>query len=741
MTATNPKLRLNKITKLILSVLCVSSSAAANAQQVTMAQTGFSGLLRTPTAQTLNFGEVTFSASWEDNVDENSFATKGAHNSLAAGIGLIPGLEFIVQDTYKKFQWDGWGKHLGSDLSFSTKYQLSRWFPQMGVNIPNLDVAIGFQDFGGANSFHKNLYTVASYQYKEFQFSAGYGKGYNQNQMGENFLGRPFGGVSWQATTWAQLIAEYDGTGANTGIKLFTPEQWLPRGWQVNLAAQLYSGSETFNRDNAWYGLQLNIPLSSGTNTDRYTNNGVVHNPVTTTTVVPHPIQKTKNAPVVITKKRTTNSENSNLWKLKSTNVTTEKTTGVTDAQLDRIANRLSAEGFESISVGKKGERVVVALENTIYSWNDIDALGVALGMISETLTTASTGKGKFELYLLKKNIPVIKVTGNALHYMNFLNSDNKHVLIPHGSGLYVTNYNLNSALESVNWLTHEQRKASYTPRLGLAPSLYSSLGTDYGVFDYSLALAVNLQLPLWQGAEIDVRGMAPIEHTNDYGKGREFPFQKHQSGVDRILIHQAFSLPHNVMTQFSLGRIFRDYEGVMNETRWQSPSGRHKVSFEVSRFEHKDFDNLVGEPAIATYRYHMPERDWSVELSGGQYWQGDKGYSIISKHWFGDTAINITYQDTDQTFAGLTFEIPFTPRKEMRARGVQVTGINQWRWGYRTQLNDTHNMINSGLGGTSTLQHSIDRVYYNRDRLSPAYIRSNQDRLKTAYQRYVTKN
>ena len=762
-------------TTIFFSLLSISMGSGATGYSQSFAQTGFTGLLRTPNAHSLSFGDFNFSMGWEDNVEKDVSAYIGAHNSLIAGVGVLPGLEFVVQNTYKRYQWDGYKLGPGSDLSFAAKYELNQWLqgvshvlprfdkflPHFKIDLSRTKFAVGLQDFGGANAFHKNLYTVASYQHNDFEFSMGYGKGYSSNQMGANYLNGIFGGVSWQATPWAQLMTDFDGTGFNAGIKLSAPQYWLPKNWQVDAIAQLYSDSDMLNRDNAWYGLQITVPLTSGSSPDRYTSHGVNRSTLSTTATKSLALGKvTTNTINSIAKweKNTTRSNGQEIekdttsksqlgtnstWQLNSPLKAQQyRQQSPSDAQLDKISTKLIEEGFETVSVGRSNKRIVVAFENNIFRQNELDGLGVALGIVAEELTTPSTKQTKFDIYLLKRNIPVIKLSGNAERYMNFLQADNRGHTLTSGSSLYANNYNLEASISRVEWLSSDQQPSAFVPRIGFFPSLFSVLGTEYGVFDYSLALAGNIQLPLWQGAELDVRGSTPITSSSDFGDGRNTRFQGHSSSVDRILLHQAVSLPQGVVTQFSAGQVYEYFHGAMNETRWQSPSGRHKIRFEVGYFEHKDVKGLTAEPAIAYYRYHMPEHDWSIELSTGKYWHGDNGYSIVSKHWFGDTTVNITLQKSDFTFAGLSFSIPLTLRKEMRPQGYQVTGIDQWTWGYRTMISNSANYLYYGnLVASPDLQHNIDRVYFNRDRLSPSYIRANLNRLRSAYQHYVKKN
>ena len=132
--------------------------------------------------------------------------------------------------------------------------------------------------------------------------------------------------------------------------------------------------------------------------------------------------------------------------------------------------------------------------------------------------------------------------------------------------------------MQGIEWLSEAQASADFVPRFIFSPHLYSNLGTELGVFDYSLALSSNVQVPLWSGGVVDLRHLLPIMHSDSYDDGEYFARERHKSEVDRILFHQAFALPVGIVTQFTLGQVYKSYLGILNETRWQSPSGKHRI-------------------------------------------------------------------------------------------------------------------------------------------------------------------
>ncbi|GAA4874794.1 YjbH domain-containing protein [Ferrimonas pelagia] len=732
--------RLRPLSLAIASLFAVPAFAAP--MPINFAQTGFSGLLRTPHAEVVNFGDITASYNVEDNIvyhrdHPSGIYQQGAHKTLLLGVGLLPSVEFAVQNTHKRFNGEG-GYHggAGSDLSYATKISSRYLFPDSPFSF-----AVGMQDITkrGDATFHQNHYAVASYRYGPLRFSLGGGSGDKKNQMGEDYLSGVFGGVEYQAFDWLQLVADHDGTGANVGLKLSSPQGWLPDRWRLDTVIQGYSNSETHNRDNGYAGVQLTIPLTSGTRSSvaekqraqaRYGAKEPSGTPRSSVSPQSPPKpDKTRPAPNA---NATPNAESHYLSAVERGQLANGRSaspiqpngaesshSGSAIDVTERLLKALGDEGFENIRIQQHDGKLAVAAENNLYSWNEMDAIGAILAQISDIYAD------DFEFYLLNNRIPVMKIEGNGDGYAAFLGEN--HTVAE--QQLSVQTFDVGREYGQVGWDSGYQYSGAWVPRINLAPNLRSTIGTEWGVFDYSLALGTNLVMDMWKGASVDVRHLLPVSASDD-PKASNRPVAEHVSEIDRALIHQAVSLPYGVFTQFSAGLVYSDYFGVQNESKWQSPSGRHAFRFNGGYFEHRDLDYTM-TPSLGYYRYARADWDWAFEAHTGEYLYGDSGYGVRSIHWFGDTQVSIEFNQTTSTFAGLYFSFPLGPQRNMRPRGFQVTGTDQWRWGYYTRADSGVNYLSPFSIQQLDLQHSIDRVYFNRDRLSPEYIRANVKRLR----------
>lgn len=719
----------------VLALACTLTPAVtAQAVSNSMAQTGFSGLLRIPNAESLKFGDLSLNYQLEDNINYDTCYGCGAHKTILMGVGLFPGLEFTVQNTHKLISdGPGWSGTHSSDLSFSGKYDFKPFLPEDWFSF-----ALGVQDHGGAASKHENAYAVASKSLfantpYNFRLTAGYGKGSANNQMGSAYLQGAFAGVEWQPTEWLQFVGDYDGTGMNAGFKLFSADSWLPSGWKANVTYQAYSQSNTKNRDNQWLGLGLTLPMSIGADTQRYAKDGIDEE---------YPLPSAQSVVAVTQAQKTHEKTDVNLPSLSALAQKEQK-----QLQSARLATALVKYGFENIRTGWIKNTLVVTLENNLFNWNELDALGVALGLIVDNSSAES-----FEFYLLNNQISVLKVTGNRQQFQDYLQQRPEQPVRVHG--LTISNQRLDA--QNVSWVAKRQASSNFVPRLIFSPHLRSAMGTEFGVFDYSLALSSNLQMSLWKGGVVDVRHLLPIMHSDSYDDGEHFAKSRHKSEVDRILFHQAFALPAAIVTQFSMGQVYKSYRGVLNETRWQSATGTHRLKSEIGDFsnENNDFDY---QPMLLSYRYFVRALDLSLEGTYGQHWAGDMGGSLSIKQWFGDMSVNITYQNTEcdrsntqfscasdgyatnHEYAGLTFQFPFGTRKNASPEiGLQIKTLEQWGYGYRSRINNRYNYIGGNRAGKSNLQYNVDQQYFNRDRLSKSYIESNMQRLRESYRAYL---
>ena len=169
---------------------------------------GFTGVINTPNAQVLDYGELSF--SWNNQFDEH---LRGYNHNLpytssddyVFGVGILPSLE--MQGRLKE------QPKYARDLSANFKFKLPKiidWFP---------DIAIGAQDVGSAANKYENYYLVADKSVGPLRASVGYGYS-NSSAKGKRMDG-VFGAVELQTFSWLSLLAEYDGKQKHIGARVW----------------------------------------------------------------------------------------------------------------------------------------------------------------------------------------------------------------------------------------------------------------------------------------------------------------------------------------------------------------------------------------------------------------------------------------------------------------------------------------------------------------------------------------
>lgn len=699
---------INQLATAISVTLALSAPVIAKVDNHLSAQS-FTGAFFTPNAQVIDQGDA--SLFYGQGVPHNNHIAELDNMFFAAS--FAPGLEAggrVVTQTYdcNIYTESNCGIR---DLSASVKYQLPFVHDYTGFNL-----AIGAQDIGGAANNFEAYYLVADYEFEilPLRVSAGYG----QSELAMGIMDGPFGSVELQPLSFVQLIGEYDSAEVNAAAKVFTPEGLLPYGAQVAFQYQLYSGHKTTRsnvEDQTVWSVNASIPLLNYNFTE---------------------FDQFKNIDQLSVKDKIDIAQS----KSKA-------------ASLKALETALIDEGFLNVQFGKNNNKLVIALENRRYNQNQIDGIGVALGIITSHVgedmfaeLEIDSPEQSFELFALVNAIPMIQVSSSATCYREFIRSNTDC------SQLKFSTIKLTTKMDNVAWIGDVKAKGAGKSQLIFSPAIRHRDATEYGVFDFSLALSSNLYTPLWQGAAIDIRHLTPIDNSDDFEDGRIWQDSRYESEVDRAMIHQAFRFPFDVSTQFSYGVLYKDYKGILNDTQWRSPTGMHTVAFQVSDFAYKDdiYDN--GAPAdnkstsIASYTLDLAEYNWQGEIQTGSYWNGDSGFKVTSMYWVGDVKLSAEYQNTTaedadeaEEFVKLSVTMPLTFWRDMKPnKFVQIRGTDNYVHSVQTRIGNSHNNLNAGLGGSILLKHNLTRQYYNNNRISVDYYDEKQVRLRNAYLRYL---
>ena len=688
----------------ILFVLALLPTVILAAEpETTMSFQGYSGLINTPTARLFDEGKYYLQYS-------NQVETRGGYRN-GDNYNFAVGLWEYVEVSGRLADYNLGGENGLTDLSTNIKlgmpYIPKDWF----------SLAVGIQDLGGAANFFDAKYVVASKNiFSDVNVSLGMG----ESDSNQGRLDGVFAGIEWQPYQWLKLSAEYDAADTQLGMHLSSPKNWLNSGLQLTSNILLSSTNEEL-KDDVYYGIGLAIPLNF-----EITNNSSTYS-------VNH----------------------SRLKKFQEYSQLDDVESGVVDRsgiiERSRVEHLLAKEGFEAIKVGEADiNTVYVEVENHIYNRNQIDGLGVILGIINKHI---QQNYSHFKLVLKEREIPILVVKGSLAEYNAFLR-DNQPLKLDISTDTFMSQRrNPTADLDHTNdyWLK---------PRFTFWPGIVSTVGTELGAFDASVALISHLELPLWHGAAVTAQHTTQVTETKNFKEGEFFADNRPITGLKEYSFHQTFSLPYSVKNMASFGRYRDTYNYFANEVRWQSFGGSHKLNLLTASYENqviperehyngcnilflrcwKETEPQQRDVVVAKYRYYNANLNVSAELQVGQYWQQDKGVVAKLERMFGDVTLNLTYKNTKvaneeaNQFIGFGFSIPLTPRKDHNNKYFQVRGKPTWQYSLNTLVGKSHNTITPGSGDSTQLFYNLDSAFYNNNRLSSEYIYENSNRLKQAY-------
>lgn len=613
---------------------------------------GYSGLINTPNSNVLSTGEVLFGVnnSFNNHLRYYNYDAKVDKSSnYFLGIGFLENFEVFLRLTENSYVDDRFIAI--RDLSANFKYRL----PIKYKYLPN--IAIGWQDMGGANSFFGNKYFVLDKEfYNFFSLSLGYGKSSTDRDKRMDGI---FGGAVISPLSWLSLIYEYDTKEHHIGAEV----------------------KKDFNEWNIGVKVAQNITQKKGENNFF----GV------TLSYKPNRIKKRIHLDEYIP------------------NIQTSKESK--KYSLNELENILVKIGFENIEIGKKGNEIFIAIENSVFLRNDLDALDT----LFEILSNGIKNYNRYTISIKKSNIDTIILKGDISLLKNYSKSPN---LIDKKSIKSLNRVNR----KDFQIITKNRQNNYFIPRLSFSPVLKTYYGTEVGVFDYALGVRANLYATLYKGAILNISGIVPLNNSENFNKGKAFYSsykERLDTHIDEVMFHQAFYL-NSILNLASVGIFRKDYYGGMFESGYSY--GKHRFSFKAGYFDSQT--EIGSQIAIASYRKYWEDLNLFTEVQTGRYWANDTGTTLSLKRYFNNIGVSLYYKKGEEgSFAGLSLSIPLTQRKASRSKYLQVQGVNDFTHSINTRVGENHNNIAIGVMDNPTTSINLNNYYRNRDRVDRAYI------------------
>jgi hypothetical protein len=671
----------------------------AQAQQ--MSPLGFSGAINSPTADVLPYGslKMSYSNSIPELSKRSPFEPFGGFN---AGFGVLPGLEVTGRLAFAGdvncSQFDPTCTGRQRDLSISGKYQLPLQLPL------NTQIAVGFTDYGGAATNYRSAYGVATSAVGPFDLSLGFAKKSSANAL----LDGVFGSARLHLTDKVQVVAENDSQVGRIGAS-FTQPITDQAAIQLGLSRKL-SGAAT-----------------------------QVSNQFTASLLYFYDKQ--------VARKRV-----SDIQYATGASVAPASYSGPTAEQLRRndqltpaaqteiLTKSLKKSGFAQITVrhanaqGNKPASWHLTVEPILKRQAQAQAIGSALATWMEHIGSAPANL-TLELTYMGQMYRRVSTTRACL--ISFARGSSQ---CDQGEALQFDQAPRDDADKQLQTLTDESRSLNLRPQFEAGLNLRTAVGTEVGLFDYSLALDLGAQVQLAQGLFAQGNVHIPTLQSDDFREFGNFRFLGHpKARVEQGLVSYARPVKiaeHQIQTQLSAGVINAFNRGFQADALWFDPTGKWRIGGTAGSYNN---DGQKVTPLLLSLRRSIIPGEWALEGMAGEFLGGDKGWLVRSQHWMGDTIVGLflhsskggTVGNKKISFAGISVSAPLSAFWQKDFGLASVRGQDRLGWSLRTKVGETDNAVSGGAAEIPRARHGVwtDFSDFDRGGVADAWARRNKIR------------
>ncbi len=651
-----------------------------------LATSGSRGGLTIPGPRSIPQGDAALSVS---NYMEPAWSARSVHNNYLLGLGLWQGVELSgrIAD-YNNPPPPGVFLVTGiRDLSANLKWQLPTWWAA------GPDIAVGMTDIGGGAVNFSSRYFVVGDDLGPLSWSLGYGRASDARSK-PYALDGGFGGLEWRfGASGVSALVEHDSHQAHVGVRYHSdPIAALGQSQLVASLQRSLNGKDVLgvSNDATSFGVTLVMPLGRHAQRDRRAQD------------VPElPTHAAAQAP---------------------------GTSFSTQDLAERLHTSLTQAGLERVRVGALGNLWVVEFENTRYLQNEVDALGLVLGLAAEW---APPSVHNIRAVALKTGQAVQTAEAGVADIRAFLR---RQAGLP--NGLTVRDASAYDA-EGVQWTSGVAGTPSARSwvRLELGPVINYAVATEVGLFDYSLGAQASTFVPLWRGAEVVTQHVGRVSNSFNYEPGQVFNNSLVREGLKTAAIQQTLWLAPGVLASVGAGRYQFDRDGVQGQLNWNVPGRDDVVRLRAAAYK-ADPAYPQQNVGSASYRW-VPQANTWLEFGAQQYSDGTQGPSVVFTRWFGDVSVNVFYRKGGVSqFAGVELSFPLAPRQGMSPSPLQLAGVSQFQTGIRTRITDNNtnaNLVQFDAVRDLALDYNLERRQLNAGRVGGQYVNSQLESLREA--------
>ena len=630
---------------------------------------------------------------------------------MSYGLGIIQNVELFGRFAYYTNIPPGIFAYGGPrDLSANIKVQIP-YLPEKGPQL-----AIGMNDLAGGSTHFRSIYVVATQRWRALSGSLGYALGTNE-EYGKTFDGT-FGGLALRlGPTGLFLLAEYDGQMSHAGSRWLSPP--IKKLGDLQMTATLqraFSFTPIIgkDRDATFFALGLQWPVG---NLDIHREH---FQPAVTARLAEPPARTSEQ----------TMEEPSKPLRVE---------------QLSPFRQTLEAVGLERVRVGLRGDtshpELVVEYENHRYGQNEVDALGLVLGLGSEM---APVNVQRIRVITLKDGLGLYETAVDVLAYRAFLRQGS---VDPVRDSL-TWHSKRSGTVDATHWEREASSPEASSPptrmRFEIGPDLNYTLGTELGAFDYSLAAKARLIAPLWAGARFTSSYIAPIDHSLNMNRYEAFANMRQSRGMETISLGQSFWIGNRILLNVAAGQFHFHSLGTQSELEAFVPGTSDVLRLRGAAY-HREPGGLDGGTmaGAVSYRHSWNPSNW-LEVGLQRYSDGTSGPLVEWTYWSSDMGVTIFgCQGGKVRFAGLQLNFPLTARQGMKPYLASLAGPSTHSESIRTMItNDEQsaNLVAPSWVKKLTLETSLEGDLLNSGRMGQPYLRSQLYRMREAFYLYGAK-
>lgn len=353
-----------------------------------------------------------------------------------------------------------------------------------------------------------------------------------------------------------------------------------------------------------------------------------------------------------------------------------ERTDNATDTSrlstLKALSTALNAHGFQRVRVGAADKTYRIELEKGLYIHTEYDTVTQVLRLARSCLPATDH---TVELTLLDNAQPAFRSRFNLQQAT---------------SQILPAKYRPGELVDT-QWLQPGAQSGHDWVRLKLAPALISSIGTELGTVDYSIALGVEASLPLWKGAAATIRGRLPVANSTHFKPGKAYGHLAFDRPLESALIRQYIPHAYGLHSQLQAGRLQVrgfDYNALKAEALWQTPHAPLRLQANVGQY--RLLDHAVRRNVfIGSASYTLRQWDSVVSASYGQFFFGERGVKLTATRRMGNVHATafIKLISKDDMIGGLQLSLPVGPSKTLRWNRLSLSGSSRWSHGLHTTI------------------------------------------------------